>query len=310
MRLTKSLIAAAALIAPAFAACAQADETPAEQPAAETAAPAPDPAEANPALWVVRDPDTTIYLFGTFHLLPGDIDWYDPDVAAAFDAADELVVETLPPEGGGAAVLQRLALAEDGVPLSEKLDEEQMERLIEAVAPLGMTEAAAERFDPWFIATLLALAEYQRLGLSAENGAEMRLLSIARQRGVEIETLEGFEEQLQFFETMPTEMQVRMLVSSLDEFETFADDLPGIVAAWAGGDDGTLDETLNASMDEFPELRERLLTRRNENWAVWIDERLDEPGTVFLAVGVGHLVGEDSVQDMLAARDIAAERIQ
>ena len=77
---------AAGLIAfsplPAFA---QAQSAPAPAPAAEAL---PD---ANPALWVIRDDDTTIYLFGTFHLLDGR-SWFNDEIRAAFDASDELVI--------------------------------------------------------------------------------------------------------------------------------------------------------------------------------------------------------------------------
>jgi uncharacterized protein len=55
---------------------------------------------------------------------------------------------------------------------------------------------------------------------------------------------------------------------------------------------------------------ELLLTNRNRAWAEWIAARLDKPGVVFMAVGAGHLAGEQSVQAQLAARGIASSRVQ
>ena len=66
---------------------------------------------------------------------------------------------------------------------------------------------------------------------------------------------------------------------------------------------------MNRSLTD-PALAKALLYDRNANWAECIDERLDTPGTVFIAVGAGHLAGEKSVQDYLAGRDIAVTRIQ
>ena len=71
-------------------------------PAPAPSAPPPPPRlraapDANPALWVVRDADTTIYLFGTFHLLDGR-PWFNDEVRTAFDASDELVMEAILPE--------------------------------------------------------------------------------------------------------------------------------------------------------------------------------------------------------------------
>ena len=60
----------------------------------------------------------------------------------------------------------------------------------------------------------------------------------------------------------------------------------------------------------YPILTERLFYARNANWAAWIDDRLDTPGSVFMAVGAGHLAGEKSVQDYLAERNISVTRIQ
>src|SRR4051812_27740281 len=56
------------------------------------AAPVPVAAQAGPALWVVHDADTTIYLFGTFHALDGRSNWFSHGVRAAFDASDQLVL--------------------------------------------------------------------------------------------------------------------------------------------------------------------------------------------------------------------------
>jgi hypothetical protein len=68
------------------------------QPAVETA----PPVEADPAIYVVRDQDTTIFLFGTFHILSDDIEWFNGPVEQAFESSEELVVETLPVENAAA----------------------------------------------------------------------------------------------------------------------------------------------------------------------------------------------------------------
>jgi uncharacterized protein YbaP (TraB family) len=69
---------------------------------------------------------------------------------------------------------------------------------------------------------------------------------------------------------------------------------------------------METEMDEGlddPALRRVLLENRNRAWAEWIDGRLDTPGTVFMAVGMGHLVGPDSVQFFLKQRGIGSERV-
>jgi uncharacterized protein YbaP (TraB family) len=60
---------------------------------------------------------------------------------------------------------------------------------------------------------------------------------------------------------------------------------------------------------QSPEAHRRLFSSRNANWAKWIGRRMEQPGTVFMAVGTGHLVGADSVQAQLAAAGIASARV-
>ena len=76
-----------ALIAAALAA--------ASVPATPPARLAPD---ADPAIWVVNDRDTVIFLFGTFHALDGKSDWFNDEVRTAFTSSDELMLETIVPE--------------------------------------------------------------------------------------------------------------------------------------------------------------------------------------------------------------------
>ena len=57
----------------------------------------PEPAEVKPAMFVVRDADTTIYIFGTFHALDGQDDWLSGNLRSAFEGSQELMLETMVP---------------------------------------------------------------------------------------------------------------------------------------------------------------------------------------------------------------------
>lgn len=291
-----ALIAVGALLLPT-AACA---ETPgSEMPATPT----------DPAMWLVADEDTTIYMLGTFHLLPGDIDWFNGDIRAAFEEADELVVEVLPPADGGGALIRRLAAAEDGTSLSDKLGAADAARLEAALGRIGTPLAAFEGVDPWFAMLTVTVAEFQRLGFDPDAGVEQVLMGAAERSAKPMEDLETLEQQLNFFETMPMERQTDMLRMALDDLEDMPTAIGEMVEDWREGDVENLAASLNDGFGDEPELRRLLLTDRNRAWADWIDERLDEPGTVFLAVGVAHLAGDDSVQRFLAERGIATRRL-
>ena len=86
--------------------------------------------------------------------------------------------------------------------------------------------------------------------------------------------------------------------------------LQQVVDEWSVGDVAAVAELVNEPLEEEPVLADRLLHRRNANWAKWIDQRLDKPGVVFMAVGAGHLGGSKSVQDALKAEGIETVRVQ
>jgi len=145
--------------------------------------------------------------------------------------------------------------------------------------------------------------------MKPEHGAEEVIRTAAAPRNVTFGSVETLEDQIRMFDNMPEELQLQQLKETLSDMKK-ADDMTGrMMAAWNAGDAEALDKVMNEGLNEYPQMRKVLLADRNARWAEWIDQRLDKPGTVFMAVGAGHLVGPDSVQAFLAKRDIKSERV-
>lgn len=282
---------------------------PVPAPAPVAAAPAPK-LMADPALWVVKDADTTIYLLGTVHVLKPGTEWLDGGVKKAYDASSEVVLELIQPEPAAAqAAIGKYAVDPDGPPLTQKLSPEVRARYEKVAGELGLPVAALEKFEPWFASTLLSLTAITKAGYNPESGVEQQITAAAKRDAKRLGALETMEEQLGFFASLPEAAQLTLLKAAIDqmpEAKTFFDSM---VDAWAKGDPARLAVMMNDAMRESPELVDVLLTKRNERWAKWIDDRLDQPGTIFIAVGAGHLAGSNSVQDFLKARKLNAVRI-
>ncbi|HEV2866193.1 MAG TPA: TraB/GumN family protein [Allosphingosinicella sp.] len=298
----KLLIAAALAFAPAAVSAEPAPASPA--PARTTTI------DADPALWVVRDEDTTIYLFGTFHLLDAR-PWFNDEVRTAFDASSELVVEAIIPDDPAQLqpLVQRYALDAQGRRLSQRLTAEENAALGRALASAGAPATAFDPFEPWFVSMTLGAIAGQRLGISAERGPERVLMHAAHARNMPVTELESVEWQLRLFDDMPDEQQLAQLRQSLRELDMLGQALAPMLAAWSTGDVDGLVRIINAYGAEDPALHRLLFTTRNATWAGWIQQRLERPGTVFVAVGAGHLAGSDSVQAALQARGVASERV-
>ena len=268
--------------------------------------------DADPAVWVVRDDDTTIYLFGTFHLLDGKSDWFNDEVKAAFEASQEVVLEAVPPENPLElqSMVMKYAMDANGRTLSSRVPPALMTKLDAQLTAMGVPLAMLEPMDPWFVTNMLAVRSLQKLGLTGEHGAEAVISTAAAQAGIPLRALEGFEFQIRLFDAMPEKLQVEMLRMSIEELEEIDDVLKPMLAAWSRGDVETFAGLFNEELTDSPELYDIMLTRRNTAWAEWIEKRLEKPGTIFMAVGAGHLAGKDSVQEYLKARGVQATRFR
>lgn len=268
------------------------------------------PAQLRPALWKVADEDTTIYLFGTIHILPAGVDWLDGTLATALDGSDELVTE-LPdftPEQMQAAVLAHAVLP-SGKTLRERLSDTDRARLEATLRQFQLPPETFDRFKLWYAAISTATIPVLREGYSPENGVEATLDARIHALGRPHSGLETIDEQLGAFDQLSEDAQRRYLIQVIESLPEIKQQLSLLVGEWGQGHAEKLAELLNADEGE-PALAEALLYRRNRNWAGWIKSRLDKPGTVFIAVGAGHLAGKGSVQDQLAALGVATTRVQ
>lgn len=284
---------------------------------AEQAKPTPQPVEtiaidapARPALWKVSDADTTIYLFGTVHLLPKGIDWYNGEVANAFEKSQELVTE-IPevPQSQTVAVSMKFGSLPQGQTLRGQMTEAERAKFEAALKGLKIREAAFDGFKPWFASVALATIPLMHSGYTPDSGVETQLDKRNKALGRPRRGLETLEFQLGIFDGLPPEAQKKYLFETVEALPDIAQEIDKMVAAWSKGDAVALAAMLNEEMED-PALYKALLTDRNRNWSVWIDDRLDQPGTVFIAVGAGHLGGKDSVQDFLGKAGIKVVRVQ
>ncbi|MFL9839729.1 TraB/GumN family protein [Sphingomonas sp. ST-64] len=279
-------------------------------------APAPAPAaqvqDADPALWVVKDEDTTIYLFGTIHVLKPGLSWFDEAVKKAFDESAEMVTEigTMPDQAAIQPLLMKHAISMSGPSLTERLPEEKRAAFTKAVTDAGIPVAAVDRFKPWFAASQLGLVALQKAGYDPNSGVEQKLSEAAKAANKPVSGLETIDQQFGFFNALSEEAQIKFLTESLDQLENVGPEFAKMVAEWSEGDAVGLAAIMNEALRSSPELSKMLLADRNARWAEWIDTRLDTPGVVFVAVGAGHLAGDDSVQAMLAKRKIKTQRIE
>ena len=240
--------------------------------------------DARPALWVINDQDTVIYLFGTFHALDGRTAWFNDEVRTAFDRSDQLVLETLVPD----------ALKPNSpTPPSVRIQ------------PVGPYAGSAS-----FLSTSKTVMSAGRSqGMSTAQGADTVLREAADEIGKPVGGLESFEFQLNMFAKLPGAKPPADPQAEARTKAALAVMLGQLQAAWNRGDVESFTPMLEQMQSRSPDTYKLLFNDRNGRWASWIAQRLQQPGVVFVAVGAGHLAGKDSVQNKLAALHVRSTRI-
>lgn len=258
-----------------------------------------------PALWVVRDDDSTLYLFGTVHLLRPTTGWGSARVDAAFASASHLIMEVDTPDDQSALLplIRQHGVSPDR-PLSSLLAAEEIATLDAAARTIGSSAAEMDIMRPWLAGVTVQSASIISAGYATESGVEPILKARALAFGMEISGFETPDEQIRMLASFPEEGQLTYLRRSLAEFGAAQVDLDRLVEAWAIGDLDTFRAIALDPLQAAPLLYETLLVRRNTNWAGQIETLLAGSGTVFIAVGALHLSGDDSVQEILRARGV------
>jgi len=263
-----------------------------------------------PALWVIRDEDTTIYLFGTVHILKPGMTWFDEAVKTSFEASDELVIEMIKPDPAEMMkIVNDLAIDKTGLALRDKLSADDRANYEATLTKLGLPVATFDALDPWFASVNISLIPLMRAGYASDQGVEDALLTQAKARKIKITGLETPEQQLGFFDNLPEDVQIRFLNFTVDTIDEAIDGMEQMVIEWANGNIVELGELMNAGLEDKV-IYDTLLVNRNINWAEWVEQRMEQPGTVFMAVGAGHLAGDSSLQAVLDRKGLVARRIE
>ena len=252
--------------------------------AALAAAPPAAAPPVDPALFVVRDADTTIYIFGTFHALDSQSQWFDPKLRDAFEHSDELVLETLVPEKPSDL----------------------------APAPVGFRPPSVTPSASFLTTARMAINAGQSKGMQVDNGADMVLRHIAEAEGKQVEGLETLQLQIDMFNHMPPAPAPRAKIAasaSAAQMNGLSQAMTEMQSAWKRGDQSVFVRMLDQLKAGSPDTYRMMFTERNTRWADWIRARMQTPGTVFVAVGAGHLAGKDSLLVKLAERGLTSQRV-
>src|SRR6478672_4471882 len=267
-------------------------------------------ANAEPAMWVIHDADSTIYLIGTMHLLKHDAEWNAGKVKKTVHESTELWLEIA--DFDNQAAMAPL-IGKYGVDpqhsLLTKLDDEQRKKLEKIGTTYGIAPQALASMKPWVAAIILSAGPLMKAGYDPSAGVERILKAQAVAEGDKIRGFETAEDQIRLLASLSEKEQIAFLMAVLDDLEKGLDLLDELAKAWIDGDIATIERLgVDEMKKEAPAVYQKLIVQRNIAWSEKIAEMLKGSGVQQIAVGAAHLVGPDSVQAQLAKRGIKVER--
>jgi uncharacterized protein len=291
----KAGLAALALIVFATAACAEAKQT------------------REPALFAVRDADSTIYLYGSIHVRPAGSDWGGPSAHAALAASTDVWTEMdISPEtdARGQDLARQLSAAPPDRPLSSWLTPDENARLDALQQRLHIPAGALEHLQPWAASLTLTLVPIVQAGYDPQSGVDRDVDAYADAHHLREHAFETIDEQLGFLAHLSPQLQHQMLLEAIDEADQGPAELAQMTTAWEHGDVDALQRiVVDETRNDYPELYDVLFRRRNAAWLQVIMQELQGSGTAFIVVGAGHLLGPDGLVAQLRAHGVRVERV-
>jgi hypothetical protein len=271
--------------------------------------------ETGPAMWVVSDADTRIYLFGTVHLLPKGVTWeteaYRKAMAETTVTAVEVDTESSYARGSFSDLMREHGLNPSWQTLRGALGGERYAKLTDVAKRYGVTLAKMERYRPWFVMMMIDIEVMKANGFSRDLGVERNVIKRALSERDRVLTMETPEAQVKALATLDSQEALEGFDVSLADLANFNGKMEPLLTAWRTGDVETLDKLSCADLRRTaPAAYRALIINRNVNWVDRLSGWLKGKGTYFVAVGAAHLAGPDSVLAMLEKRGFKAIRVQ
>jgi uncharacterized protein YbaP (TraB family) len=260
-----------------------------------------------PALWKLQDEDTAIHLFGVAPVLKTGTEWQSPSIKAALNAADLIVLETDQSPAAQSAVqalIPAIGIYTDGSTLSSTLSDEEREDVNAISAPLGAPLAALDQLKPWLASVQLGVLAISQGGFDLTGTPAARIAKHAAEAGTPLRSFESATQLMELMARFPVEEQTGMLMHTARTLRDDPHQQAKLAEAWLAGDVAAIGAILHDERGAWSSetIYNVMLVKRNKAWTGKIGKLLKtEKGDIFIAVGFGHLAGEDSLIGMLEA---------
>ena len=261
-------------------------------------------------LWSAKKGNSTIYLLGSIHLLPRELAALDKAIEAGYRDSKIIVFETnidSLSDPAFEAKVTNIGLLPPGQTLEQHVSKQTYGLLQQKVNELGLQVEIFNQFKPWLCALTLTSMELQKLGFNPSYGIDKHFFDRAKQDGKEMRFLETTDDQLGLFTEMSREEEDSFLAKVLQELDSTQVKVIDMINAWKSGDSDKLASMVKVEFEGYPKIYARMLVERNQKWVKHIEDLSGQDGNSLVGIGAAHLVGDDSILELLKKKGFAVE---
>jgi uncharacterized protein len=256
-------------------------------------------------LWQVTGSNNTMFLLGSMHLMRDNMYPLAPDIEAAYRKASVVVFETDMKTLESPAFAMKLlgkGTYPEGESLKSNLSPQMYSLLVSNLQSSPFSLEMLNRFKPWMAAMTIVLVELQKQGFDPQNGVDKHYFSRAIADEKTVDHLETPDLQAELFTGLTDKESEAFLGQTLRDMDIWKQQLENLEKAWQTGDAAALDKLLLDSFRDYPLMHKKFLIDRNRAWIEKLEKYLKGDKVVLVVVGAGHLVGKESVVDLLSAK--------
>jgi uncharacterized protein len=262
-------------------------------------------------LWALHGKHNTVYMLGSIHTLRASDYPLAAVVLDAYRDSKSLIMEINLDEIDSTEIQAEMlssATLPEGKTLHDVMGPERYVRAQKLAGEVGLDLAMFDQYAPWFVAEAISQLQLLQLGFGPGSGVEMHLLGRARTDGKSVDGLETAHDQIALFQAMPMDNQAEYLLASLEQAHDLPREVDDMVHAWQRGDTAWFESEIKTDVGRDPALYQSLLVARNRKWIARIERLLDDDKNYLVIVGTAHLVGRDSVIELLKKDGVGADQ--
>lgn len=269
--------------------------------------------QAESSVWVASSSKATVYLAGSFHMLRASDYPLPAEFFTAYQDSRKIIFEVPPGEMERPEYMGKFlsaAIYNDGTTLKEHITSEAYSMAENFCIERNYPMAQYQFFKPTFFIMTLTVLEMNKIGADPKKGVDYFFKDKAMDDGKATGSLETVDQQISILTSMDASVGSDQILQAIDELEQIEVMLGEHLAAWRRGDEAKMEELYIKGLKRYPKLYQSLIVDRNNKWVRDIEGYLNGSGNAMVVVGAAHLVGDNSVVNLLRKRGYKVVKLQ